>query len=121
MTTDDPAVSTEPTPVQLTRMEGILTLVAYKVDTLVNTVGEHTKDIAGLNLIVARLDQDAAADKRTVEQTAKALREAKEAADATARAETAKSERQWTPMNRLYASITAASAILAVYFAARGH
>ena len=31
----------EPTPVQLTRMEGILTLIAYKVDSLVSRVDRH--------------------------------------------------------------------------------
>jgi hypothetical protein len=111
----------EPTPVQLTRMEGILTLVAYKLDTLVLTVQQHTQDIAMLILTVARLDQEAVAREKTVEQTAKALREAKEAADATARAESAKSDRAWTPMSRLFAAIAAVTAVVAAYAAARGH
>jgi cell division protein FtsB len=117
----DEVPATEPTAVQLTRMEGILTLVAYKTDNLVLTVGQHAKDIAGLQLKVQSLDQEAEAREKTVEQTAKALREAKETADATARAEMQKSAAAWTPMTRLFAVTTAIGGVIAAYASIRPH
>lgn len=119
MSDDTPAP--EPTAVQLTRMEGILTLVAYKTDNLVLTVGQHAKDIAGLQLKVQSLDQEAEARERTVVQTAQALREAKEQQDATARAEMQKSERAWTPTARLFAITTAIAGAVAAYASIRPH
>jgi peptidoglycan hydrolase CwlO-like protein len=106
---------TESIPVQLTRMEGILTLVNYKTDNLVTSVAEHTKDISTLKARVQTLGQEAEAREKTVVQTAQALKEAKEAAEATARAEATKAERTWTLMTRLFAAVAAGSALVAAY------
>jgi hypothetical protein len=102
----------ETTPVQLTRMEGLLGLISYKVDSLVTTVGRHETQISGLTLSVQRLGDEATSSQATVVATAKALREAKEAQEATSRAEVAKADQTWTPMARLFAFTTAAAAII---------
>jgi nitrogenase subunit NifH len=111
----DDVTTGESTPVQLTRMEGILKLVNYKTDNLVTSVAEHAKSISVLKLDVARLAQEAEADKKTVVQTAQALKDAKEAAEATARIEAQKAERTWTPMTRLFAAVAAGSAAIATW------
>lgn len=106
-------IPAEPVPVQLTRMEGMLQLIAYKVDSLVVTVARHGEQIAALLLTTQRLEQDAESSKATVIATAKALREAKEAQEATARAESAKDDQSWTPITRMFAVLAAAGGLVA--------
>jgi DNA-binding protein YbaB len=106
---------TESIPIQLTRMEGILKLVNYKTDNLVTTVAEHSRDISTLKLRVQTLADAADADKKTVEQTAKALKDAKEASEATARSEAQKAEKAWNPVSRGLALLATASTAIAAW------
>ena len=104
----------ESVSVQLTRMEGVLNLVGYKVTDLVIRVDRHERDLGELKLSTQQLAADAVARDATVAATAKALREAKEAQDATARAEVSKSERTWSPFTKIFATIAAVATIWAI-------
>lgn len=97
--TDESPNTLEPTPVQLTRMEGILTLIMYKVDALVPRVDRHEQEITDLHMSVQRLADEARATTATAVVTAAALKDAKEA-------ETAQSDRRWSPYARMFAGIT---------------
>src|SRR5687767_11482327 len=99
MTPSEPP--TEATPVQLTRMEGLLNLINFQLTELVRRVDTHESRIGVVELKVQRLGDAAEADKITVAQTAAALKDAKEATEAQARVEVQKSEAAWSPMNRL--------------------
>lgn len=95
----------EPTPVQLTRMEGVLNLVAERIANVSGRlektdarVDRHEEELSRLKLSTQQLGADAIARDATVAATAKALREAKEAQDAATNAETSKSERSWSPV-----------------------
>lgn len=89
----------EPTPVQLTRMEGILTLIMYKVDALVPRVDRHEQEIADIHLSVQRLSDEAKASAETAVATAKVLKDAREA-------ELAQSDRKWSPWSRMFIAVT---------------
>ena len=114
MTDDNPG---ELPSVQLTRMEGILALIAYKVDSVVPRVDNHDQRIGALELSTQRLGDEAEARDATVAVTAKALREAKEAQDATANAERIQAETAWTPYARMATLAAALSSVVAIYYA----
>lgn len=107
------------TPVQLTRMEGVLNLINHQLSELIRRVDGHETRIGVIELSVQRLGDAAVANERTVEQTAKALKDAKEATEAQARSERQKDETSWTPVARLVAVMGALSALVAFYFALR--
>lgn len=107
------------TPVQLTRMEGVLTLINFQLGELVGRVHSHESRLGVIELSVQRLGDAAVADKLTVEQTARALKDAKEATEATARAELQKSDSAWSPVTRLMAATTFVMGLVAFYFAIR--
>ncbi len=109
--------SAEPTPVQLTRMEGILNLINFQLGALVVRVDRHEERLGVVELSVQRLGDAAIADKLTVKQTADALKDAKEATEAAARAEALKADQTWTPVTRMFAVATVISTVLGVYFA----
>lgn len=109
----------EATPVQLTRMEGTLNLITHQLGEMVRRVDRHEERIGVIELSVQRLGDNAIANEKTVEQTARALKDAKEATEATARAEVAKQDMTWTPMTRLFAIAAAFTSILTAYFAMR--
>lgn len=113
----DSEVQTEQSQVQLTRIEGVLNLVHYKVDDLVTTVGRHEVEISKLQLEQQQLALTAEARERSVVTTAKALAEAKRAEDAVARADVTRSEIMWTPFSRFIAvaSVLTALATLWMY------
>src|SRR5688572_30380767 len=83
------------TPIQLTRMEGVLNLINHQLGEIMRRVGDHESRLGVIELSVQRLGDAAVANERTVEQTAKALKDAKEATEAQARAESQKSETAW--------------------------
>jgi hypothetical protein len=114
-----PEVVPDSTPVQLTRMEGVLNLINHQLNEIIRRVDSHETRIGGLELNVQRLGDAAVADKLTVEQTARALKDAKEATEATARAELQKSDQAWSPLNRLLTAASILSALAAFYFALR--
>lgn len=95
------AATAEPVPVQLTRMEGNLKLILFQVTDVSRRTGHLEDKVSNLELETQRLRLDAESSQRTVVATATALREAKEAAEATARAEAAKSDQSWSPALRL--------------------
>lgn len=107
------------TPVQLTRMEGVLNLINHQLSELIRRVDSHEKRIGVIELSVQRLGDAAVADKLTVDQTARALKDAKEATEATARAELQKSETAFSPVARLATAAAILSSLMAVYFALR--
>lgn len=103
------ANSHEPTPVQLTRMEGILTLIMHKVDTLVPRVDRHEQEIGHLSLTVQSLSDGAKASAATQAVTAQALRDARES-------QRLQSERTWTPIQRVIALAVGIATVTNVAF-----
>jgi len=101
------AVRAEPVPVQLTRMEGVLNLIAYRINELAATVSKHDDEINKLKLSTQRLDDDAKAGRETAIALAEALKEADEA-------RRARSGETWTPFQRAFVAISALTAIAAV-------
>ena len=107
-TSDDiPAGLAETIPVQLTRIEGVLNLVAYRMDDIASTVKEHGEEISALKMFTQRLSDDAKASRETALSLAKALKEADEA-------RRDKSEQSWTPFQRSIAIISAVTAVTAI-------
>ena len=106
-----PPKPVEAVPVVLARIEGVLNLVNYKVDGVVQRVDHHEKRIGELTLEVQRLGDQATASAQTVVKTAEALKDAKEAQDAQTRSEMTKSEKFWTPWSRVAAFASAAAGV----------
>jgi hypothetical protein len=111
----------EPTPVQLTRMEGVLNLVLERVVNVNGRVDKHEReitenrdDIAQLKSLTQTLKEGADADKKTAVALALALKEA----DETRRT---KSESTWSPITRLFAILTGIATIVGIYFAITPH
>lgn len=109
----------DPTSIQLTRMEGVLNLINHQLGEINHQLGNHEQRIGVIELSVQRLGDAAVADKLTVEQTARALKDAKEATEATARAELQKSETAFSPVARLATAAAVLSSLTAFYFALR--
>lgn len=107
------------TTVQLTRMEGVLNLINHQLDEIIRRVDGHESRIAVIELSVQRLGDAAVADKLTVEQTARALKDAKEATEAQARSELQKAETAFSPVARLATGAAILSSLIAFYFAIR--
>lgn len=100
--------------VKLTRMEGKLDNLHDRISDIRPRVDRHDKEIGDLRLKVQALKQGATASAHTAEALAKALREAKEATEATARAEITKLARStqeeerraalgWSPVTKVFA------------------
>lgn len=104
-----PAIrSEEPTPVQLTRMEGKLDLVAYQLTNLNQRVDKHEGEIGTLKSEGQRLSEQAVARDATAVALAAALKEA----EANRRT---KSEQTWTPFQRGIAVLGAIATAIAIY------
>lgn len=113
--TDQPRQE-EPTPVQLTRMEGVLNLVAERisnlggrVDSHENQIGTIKSDVSELKSQTQTLKEGADADKKTAVALALALKEA----DETRRTKT---EQTWTPVQRISVVVAAVASLIAIYF-----
>lgn len=110
-----PHTSDEPTPtpraetsaVQLTRIEGKLDLISFRINALDTLVGSHDKQIAQLVLSVQSITDQAIARDATVEATAKALKAATDERIIQA-------ELKWKPAYRFYATIGAIAAATGV-------
>lgn len=100
--------------IKLTRMEGKLDNLHDRLSDMRPRVDRHDKEIGDLRLKVQALKQGATASAHTAEALAKALREAKEATEATARADIDKlahsareEERRaalgWSPVTKVFA------------------
>ena len=104
----------EPTPVQLTRMEGVLNLVAERVSNTMKVVEQHSEDIGVLKSATQRLTDQAAARDATAVTLAAALKEADDQRHI-------KSDRKWSPITRVFALLTGVATIISVYFALTPH
>jgi hypothetical protein len=102
-----PVRGAEPVPVQLTRMEGILNLIAFRTDQVVARVDRLESVSDGLTLKTQRLADDALASRETALSLAKALKEADEA-------RRDKSEQTWSPITRVFAVIAAIATVASV-------
>ena len=106
----------EPLPVQLTRMEGVLNLIAERGINTDRRVDGHASEIGSMKVSISNLQSEtqtlregADADKKTAVALALALKEA----DETRRT---KSEQSWSPITRLFAVLTTVATLLGVYF-----
>jgi len=97
----------EPTPVQLTRMEGTLNLINERLGTVSGRVDGHDRDIraltdghAELRSETQTLREQAEADKATAVALALALKEADEN-------RRKKSESSWSPWTKVFAVLAA--------------
>jgi chromosome segregation ATPase len=120
----------ENTPVQLARMEGVLNLVADRVSGLITRVDRHEAAIGDLTSRTQSLQEGAKASTEKAEALALALKEAKEAVEATAlqeanKAQVAareKSDRDalgWSPVTKVFAVGAAAAVGVNFYQALR--
>jgi chromosome segregation ATPase len=95
-------------------MEGKFDTLSMRVTDLVPRVDRHETAISSLELKVQRLGDEAQSRDKEVVATAKALREAKEQAEATARAEAAKSDSTWQPVTKVFAVIAGLAVVWTV-------
>jgi hypothetical protein len=105
----------ESLPVQLTRMEGVLNLIAERGQNTDRRVDVHAGEIVvirgeitGLQSLTQTLKEGAEADKKTAVALALALKEAEE----TRRTKT---ESAWSPFTKLFAVITAGAVLWSIF------
>jgi hypothetical protein len=109
----------ESTPVQLTRMEGILNVVLERTSTLTRRMDEVEERARSLEAVTQRLDLDALSRDKTAVALALALKEAKEAVEATARLKGAEEANTWSPFARFGAVLGSLVAIGSLYLQTR--
>ena len=116
----------EDTPVQLARMEGVLNLVADRVSGLITRVDRHESEISVLQSQTQALKAAADASTEKAEALALALKEAKEAVEATALQESNKAAATarenatkdalgWSPVTKVFAVGAAVAIAVNVY------
>ena len=104
--------------VQLTRMEGVLNLVAERTVHLDGRMEKVEVRTSSLEAATQRLDLESEARDKTAVALALALKEAKEAVETTAQVEAAKKQSEereaatkaalgWSPITRLFAVLAA--------------
>jgi len=112
-------------------MEGVLNLVADRVSGLITRVDRHEGEIGTLKSLTQSLKEGAKASTEKAEALALALKEAKEAVEATALAESNKAQAAaresatraalgWSPITKLFAIATAALVVVNIYQALTG-
>ena len=127
---DNPGTGTP--SVQLTRMEGVLNLVSYKVTGMQLRVDRHEEDIASVKSRTQRLEDGFKASNEKAEALALALKEAKEAVEATALSESNKAQAAqresaaraalgWSPITKLFAIAAAALVVVNIWQALTGN
>jgi peptidoglycan hydrolase CwlO-like protein len=109
-----PVAMPESMPVQLTRMEGKLDRITDRVDDLRSRVDSHEVSIDNLKSQTQSLKEGAEASKETAVALALALKDAKETQEATARAEAAKSDSSWSPVQKMLAVIAGVAVLWGV-------
>ena len=130
MTNNAPDPS-EPVIIQLTRMEGKLDRVGDRVDDLRHRVDAHDGEIGTLKSKTQSLSEGALAAEKTALALAVALKDAKEATEATARLEADKfavAEREaqtkaalgWSPVTKVFAAGSFILAAVLIYQAITG-
>ena len=122
----------ENTPVQLARMEGVLNLVADRVSGLMTRVDRHEASLGELKSRTQRLEDGAKASTEKAEALALALKEAKDAVEATAAQEANKAQAAardktdrdalgWSPITRLFAIAAAGLIVVNIWQALTGN
>jgi len=107
-------------------MEGVLNLVADRVSGVITRVERHESDIGNLKSRTQRLEDGAKASTEKAEALALALKEAKDAVDATSlqesqKAATAAREKSdkdalgWSPITKLFAVLAAVLIAVNIY------
>ncbi|TFD80722.1 hypothetical protein E3T54_02985 [Cryobacterium sp. Sr8] len=114
MTNIEPPRFEEALPVQLTRMEGVLNMIAERGKNTDRRVDGHAGEIVvmkgeitGLQSLTQTLKEGAEADKKTAVALALALKEAEE----TRRTKT---ETAWSPFTKMFAVIATAAVLWSV-------
>ncbi|TFD74743.1 hypothetical protein [Cryobacterium fucosi] len=105
----------EATTVQLTRMEGILNLVAERISNLSTRVDGHDRDLLDVNKTIAiilsttqRLTEQADARDAKAVALAAALKEAEEQ-------RRTKTETAWSPYTKLFAVVAIAATLWGIF------
>jgi peptidoglycan hydrolase CwlO-like protein len=112
--------------VTLARMEGKLNRVFDRVDDLRPRVDNHDAEIGALKAKTQGLELGAKASVETATALAKALREAKETAEASARMEADKVTKAaqeeatkaalgWSPVTKVFAVLSAGLTLIVIY------
>jgi len=100
--------------ITLTRMEGKLDGVVEKVSDLRAEVTQHRGQLYILEAKTQQLASDARGAEETRIATANAVKQADEARVAAAKAQVDNSTQRWTPAMRLYATLGALAAVVAI-------
>ena len=104
--TDYKASIAEGNSVQLTRIEGTVNLIAYQMSEVRGRVDSHEVQIAGLKATTQSLKEGAEASKEKAIALALALKDAKDQAEATSRAEAAKETARNALVDRVWLTPT---------------
>ncbi|MBI4900895.1 MAG: hypothetical protein HY829_10510 [Actinobacteria bacterium] len=102
--------------ITLTRMEGKLDSVVEKVSDLRTEVTQHRADITALKSTTQQIQSDMQGAEAARVLAAAAVKAAEEARMALVQAETAASVQRWTPVQRLYATLGACAALVAIVY-----
>lgn len=99
----------EPTPVQLTRMEGVLNLILFRMDDVVTRVIHLEGKVTQHDSDISTIKADAAARLVTASTVAKTLKD-KDTQDLE------NNNRKWTPLTRMVAIASLILYVTTVYF-----
>jgi hypothetical protein len=100
-------------------MEGVLNQVLERTSTLTRRMDEVEDRARELETVTQRLDLDALARDKTAVALALALKEAKEAVEATARLKGAEEANTWSPFARFGAGLGTVVAVGSLYLQSR--
>ena len=115
MTDPEPTHAPDSAPVQLARIEGKLDLMLFQVTDHAGRIKSLEERDRTRESETQKLASDAVARDLTVEATAKALREAKESEEAATRAEAARSDKFWTPVNGVLGAVAVFASLISAY------
>lgn len=108
----EPQKHAESVPVQLTRIEGIITLMDWKLTDVLRRVDRHDIEINELKSTTQHLQEGVVSDKATRIALANALKEADENRRIQA-------EHVWTPFTKMFATLAAVASLVGILFAFR--
>ena len=102
--------------ITLTRMEGKLDSVVEKVSDLRTEVTQHRIEISELKSTTQQLQSDMKGAETARALAATAVRNADEARVAAAKAQVDNSTQQWTPIQRLFATLGGMAALVSIIY-----
>lgn len=108
----EPQKHAESVPVQLTRIEGIITLMDWKLTDVLARVDRHDVEINELKSTTQHLQEGVISDKATRIALANALKEA----DESRRNQAA---HVWTPFAKTFAAVAAVASFVGILLAFR--